>query len=211
MLSSRSILDFFGRATARCFRAATCCVLVLAVSASPAAADWLVTLEGKLIETDGPWIIDGDLVAYVDAAGDLQTLQLTDVDLEGSAETTAMKRGEAYTPDKVALAADKATGKAEAKGSSADEGGDGKPKITLYETSWCGYCRKTRKLLDSLGADFVAKDIEKSREAMAEYRKKSRGRGGVPLIDFDGKVVRGYREQDIRRLAREVEQRRAGS
>ena len=81
------------------------------------------------------------------------------------------------------------------------------PKITLYMTSWCGYCRKAGKLLEELDADFAAKDIEKDPEAAREFAAKSGGRGGVPLIDFDGEIVRGYKEQVIRQQVHELRQK----
>jgi len=168
--------NFCKRSRAWALLGALSSVLLLAQST---AADWLVTTEGEQIETDGSWIIDDELVAYVDLAGELQTIHLSEVDLAASKE------------------------KAELESASEAEGG---PKITVYMTSWCGYCRKARQLLDTLEAEYVAVDIEKDRDAAIEYRKKSGGSGGVPLIDFDGELVRGYNEQSIRRLARKVQQ-----
>ncbi len=168
--------NFCTRSRAWALLGVLCSVLLLTQST---AADWLVTTAGEQIETDGNWIIDDELVAYVDMSGELQTIQLSEVDLTASKE------------------------KAEFESASEAEGA---PKITVYMTSWCGYCRKARQLLDTLDADYVAVDIEKDREAAIEYRKKSGGSGGVPLIDFDGELVRGYNEQLIRRLALKVQQ-----
>ncbi len=92
----------------------------------------------------------------------------------------------------------------EAAGSAQAE--SEKPKITLYMTTWCGYCRKANKLLTELDADFAAKDIEKDREAALEFRQKSGGQSGIPLIDFDGEVVRGYNERLIRELVAELQE-----
>lgn len=83
---------------------------------------------------------------------------------------------------------------------------DEEPKIILYRTEWCGYCRKADKLLTDLGADFVSKDIEKDQEAAAEYQAKANGYRGIPLIDFDGEIVRGFREDTIRQQAQRVAQ-----
>ena len=80
------------------------------------------------------------------------------------------------------------------------------PKITLYMTSWCGYCRKASQLLTELDADFASRDIEKDRQAAIEFRRKSGGQGGVPLIDFDGEIVRGYNERLIRELVAELQE-----
>ena len=174
--------------------------LALASVATPAGADWLVTLQGKLIETDGPWTVAGEVLTYTDLDGVEQTLPLDGVDLEGSEETTAFKAGRPYTPAKkpAPVAATPAPA-ARAASSNGDE-----PEIVLYMTSWCGYCRKANRLLRKLDADFVAKNIEKDREAAREFREKSGGRGGIPLIDFAGQIVRGYNERLIRRHVRKL-------
>lgn len=78
------------------------------------------------------------------------------------------------------------------------------PPIVLYMTTWCPYCRKARKLLDEIGADYVEKDIEKDAEALREFQVKGKGSSSIPLIDFDGEILRGYQEEKIRKLAAEV-------
>ncbi len=177
---------------------ATLCLAAL--SARPVAADWLITLEGRMIETWGPWDIDGETLTYADASGEEQTLALDQVDLEASEETTALKAGRTYVPREEAS---EPVPPAPAKRTVTS---DDEPRITLYMTSWCGYCRKARKLLTQLDADFAAKDIEKSRQAILEFNQKSGGRGGVPLIDFDGEIVRGYDEKRIRKLVAELQE-----
>ncbi len=176
------------------------CLAILC--AQPAAADWLITLDGKLIETRGPWVIDGENLAYVDADGAEQILKVDDVDLEASEETTALKAGRTYEPaEKSRPAPFELTSPTAEAAKTGDE-----PKVTLYMTSWCGYCRKARKLLTKLDVDFAAKDIERNRKAASEFRRKSGGRGGVPLIDIDGEMVRGYNEKLIRKLVAELEE-----
>jgi mycoredoxin len=73
-------------------------------------------------------------------------------------------------------------------------------RITLYATSWCGYCRKTRELLAELGVAYVEKDVEKSAEGRKEYQAKGKGYRGVPLLDIGGTIVRGYEPEEIRSL-----------
>lgn len=143
--------------------------------AAPLAADWLVTTEGREIETEGPWTVSGETLTYVDSEGDEHSLPVADVDLEASEEMTEAKR----------------------------------PEITLYQTSWCGYCRRARALLTELGADFEVKDVEKDQRAAEEFRSKAQGYGGVPLIDFDGELLRGYSEQAIRDHVRRIEAAKA--
>lgn len=175
-------------------------ICLAALGAQPAAADWLITLEGKLIETQGPWTIDGKTLTYTDTDGVEHSLSVGDVDLEASEETTALKAGRAYTPPENTQPAPFDL----TSPTAAARAGDG-PKVTLYMTSWCGYCRKARKLLTKLDVDFAAKDIERSRKAAAEFRRKNGGGGGVPLIDIDGELVRGYNEKLIRKLVAELD------
>lgn len=73
-------------------------------------------------------------------------------------------------------------------------------QVTLYSTSWCGYCRKARSWFQANGVPFVEKDIEKDPDAQAEYRSKANGYGGVPLIDVNGTVVRGFDQRRIEGL-----------
>lgn len=76
--------------------------------------------------------------------------------------------------------------------------------VILYMTDWCGWCRKTRALLNEIEAHYEEVDIEKSDEGRREYEEKSGGRGGVPLLDIGGTIVRGYDEPRIRRLVAEL-------
>ncbi len=174
----------------------------------PAAADWLITLEGQLIETRGPWKIDDETLIYTDTDGVERRLAVDEVDLEASEETTAARAGHDWEPsekNRPAPAFELTSPTAAAREAAAPAVEE--PPIILYQTSWCGYCRKARKLLTKLDADFVAKDVEKSPKAASEFRRKNGGRGGVPLIDFDGELVRGYNEKRIRELAAKLKEK----
>ncbi len=72
--------------------------------------------------------------------------------------------------------------------------------ITLYSTSWCGYCRRARSWFQSQGIPFVEKDIEKDPEGAVEYKAKANGYGGVPLIDVNGTTVRGFDQRQVAAL-----------
>lgn len=76
--------------------------------------------------------------------------------------------------------------------------GAGEPVI-LYATSWCGYCKKARAYFKRNGVQYVEKDIERDPEAARELRAKVGGYSGVPVIDIDGKVIRGYDLPSIKR------------
>lgn len=70
--------------------------------------------------------------------------------------------------------------------------------IHLYATSWCGYCAKTRNLFQQQGVRYIEYDIEKDRAARARYNEL-KGRG-VPLVEADGRIIRGYNESLLRQL-----------
>ncbi|UYZ85011.1 hypothetical protein MTZ49_05480 [Entomomonas sp. E2T0] len=70
--------------------------------------------------------------------------------------------------------------------------------IHLYSTAWCGYCKKARNILIQSGVRYKEYDIEK--DAMAYERHKKLGGRGVPLIEANGKLIKGYNEQILKEL-----------
>ena len=69
-------------------------------------------------------------------------------------------------------------------------------KVVMYMTDWCGYCRKAREYLHSLGVDLTEYDIEKDQGKREEMRKL--GGRGVPLIDVEGIIIKGYNPERIK-------------
>lgn len=67
--------------------------------------------------------------------------------------------------------------------------------IVLYGTVWCPYCEQTRELLAANNVDYCEYDIERSAEGYRQY--ESLGGGGVPLMLFNGEVIRGYNKSEI--------------
>jgi glutaredoxin len=91
----------------------------------------------------------------------------------------------------------------EQKGQAAPEESQRKPDysgvtVVMYRTDWCGYCKQAATYVRSLGAKLVEYDIDKDPEKKAEMRKKSGGSSGVPLIDIDGTIIRGYSQGAIK-------------
>jgi glutaredoxin len=80
---------------------------------------------------------------------------------------------------------------------------DGRPRIVLYGTTWCPWCKKARKLLSALGADWVEKDTETTPGASAELDQLAGEGAGVPVIVYGVHVVRGYNEMRIKALVLE--------
>jgi len=62
--------------------------------------------------------------------------------------------------------------------------------IMFYSTSWCGDCRRSRKVFQAMGVSFVDVDIEEDPAAAEIVRKVNRGSQSVPTIIFpDGSVL----------------------
>ncbi len=172
---------------------------VLLLWASPAGADWLITLEGKLIETQGPWTIEGETLAYTDLDGQAQSLPLDEVDLEASEETTALKAGKPYVPGQhTEVRPSDPPADGPAKPTSKKNKKSKKAKIILYSDAFCPNCAPARELLRDLGVDYVEKDIARSRRAYKEYSKKAGRGGGVPIIDVDGTIIFRYNPRIVR-------------
>ncbi|HEX4953459.1 MAG TPA: glutaredoxin family protein [Thermoanaerobaculia bacterium] len=190
----------------------------------PARADWLVLGNGERIETQGPWKVEGKVVKFTHANGTLAMLRASEVDLEASrlanqppppppppsaepakksvlvlTDADVSHREPEVAPPPPSPAPGTAGAQRAAPKATRRIPG---PPVVVYTTSWCGYCKKTLRLLAQLGAPYVEKDIEKDPRANAEYRAKG-GQGGVPLIDIDGNRIEGFHDGWIReQLAR---------
>ncbi len=57
------------------------------------------------------------------------------------------------------------------------------PAITVYGAQWCSDCRRSERLLDTLGVEYLKKDVEESAEFTEEARAIS-GRTNIPVILF---------------------------
>ena len=68
-------------------------------------------------------------------------------------------------------------------------------KVVLYATDWCGYCKQTKRFLDQKGIPFKEFDIEKDTEARKAY--EALGGRGIPLIDVNGTLIRGFDPDEI--------------
>jgi glutaredoxin len=79
-------------------------------------------------------------------------------------------------------------------------------RVIMYMTSWCGYCRKAREYLHSLRVNLVEYDVEKDPSKEKEMLTKSGGTRGVPLIDVEGIIIRGYGPSEIKNA---IEKRRS--
>lgn len=69
------------------------------------------------------------------------------------------------------------------------------PRIVMYATSWCPYCARARRLLQSKGAGFEEIDLDQQPDARAEMITRS-GRRTVPQIFIDDTHIGGSDDLD---------------
>tara|TARA_Y100000758_G_scaffold9882_1_gene7541 strand:- start:603 stop:839 length:237 start_codon:yes stop_codon:yes gene_type:complete len=72
--------------------------------------------------------------------------------------------------------------------------------IKIYSTSWCGYCRNAKRLLDERGLSYDEIDIEEIGWSRDDLYDLTGGRT-VPQIVINEKPVGGY--DDLLKLDRE--------
>ncbi len=68
------------------------------------------------------------------------------------------------------------------------------PKVEIYVTSWCGYCKKAKSFFAARKIPFTIYDIEKD-DAAARRMARINPRGGVPVTVINGQVFRGFSEE----------------
>ncbi len=63
-------------------------------------------------------------------------------------------------------------------------------RLTVYGTSWCGDCARSRSLLDGRGTPYDWVDIDGDREGEVVVLRANRGSRSVPTIVFeDGSIL----------------------
>jgi mycoredoxin len=62
--------------------------------------------------------------------------------------------------------------------------------VTMYTTSWCGYCFRLKKMMQREGIDFAEVDIEADENAAELVMKANGGNRTVPTLVFpDGSAL----------------------
>ncbi len=87
---------------------------------------------------------------------------------------------------------------------SAVEGEEGRAihnvDVTIYTTSYCGYCRAAMAHFDKRGIDYLNRDVEQDEEARADYLELTGGRRGVPVIVVGDAWMQGWSQPEFDRL-----------
>ena len=64
------------------------------------------------------------------------------------------------------------------------------PSVTMYTTSWCGYCVRLKRLLDRADIDFAEVNIEYDEAAVELVIRVNGGNQTVPTLVFrDGSAL----------------------
>ena len=56
-------------------------------------------------------------------------------------------------------------------------------EIEFYGADWCGDCRRSKSLLETLGVEYEMHDVEQNKEN-AEKAQEISGRTNIPVIRF---------------------------
>ena len=75
------------------------------------------------------------------------------------------------------------------------------PNVEIYETSWCGYCKKAKDFFRSRGIDFVTYDIDRDQQARSRMQSLT-SRMAVPFVVINGQGIAGYSVAEYERALR---------
>jgi mycoredoxin len=67
--------------------------------------------------------------------------------------------------------------------------GEDDSMLTMYSTTWCGYCKRLKRQLDDAGIAFKTVDIETDPTAEQLVRDANNGNATVPTVLFDDGTV----------------------
>ncbi|GEA86134.1 mycoredoxin [Cellulomonas cellasea] len=71
--------------------------------------------------------------------------------------------------------------------------------ITMYSTTWCGYCRRLKTQLDSAGIGYTEVNIEEQPDAAAFVEQVNGGNQTVPTVVFpDGSAATNPSLADVK-------------
>lgn len=71
--------------------------------------------------------------------------------------------------------------------------------VTMYSTTWCGYCRRLKTQMDSEGIAYVEVNIEEDPAAAAFVEQANGGNQTVPTLLFqDGSTATNPSLKEVR-------------
>ena len=69
-------------------------------------------------------------------------------------------------------------------------------QVKVYSTSSCPWCQAAKDFLKANNIPFEDIDVGQNEKAAQEMILKS-GQTGVPVIDIDGKIVKGFNKRQV--------------
>lgn len=73
------------------------------------------------------------------------------------------------------------------------------PRVIIFTTPSCSFCRTAKKYLRQKGVRFKDVDVSRDSAAARDMVKRS-GQQGVPVLDIGGKIVVGFDRPKIDKL-----------
>jgi len=71
-------------------------------------------------------------------------------------------------------------------------------EITFYSAAWCGDCRRSKRLMDSLGVSYTLVDVEADQSASEKVIEINGGQRSIPVIVFkDGTHLTEPSDKDL--------------
>lgn len=68
--------------------------------------------------------------------------------------------------------------------------------VTVYSTTWCGFCHQAKKYFDSIGVTYNDINVEEDPAAAEDMVKKS-NQMGVPVIEIGEKIIVGFNKPQV--------------
>ena len=73
---------------------------------------------------------------------------------------------------------------------------DSKGEVTVYSTTWCGFCHQAKAYFDSIGVKYTDINVEED-PAAAEAMVKKTGQMGVPVIEIGNELIVGFNRPKV--------------
>lgn len=73
------------------------------------------------------------------------------------------------------------------------------PKVTIYSTPMCGYCKMTKAFFQEHNVEYTEKDISSDQALRDEAVAKSH-QMSVPIIEIDDQIVVGFQKEKLSAL-----------
>jgi glutaredoxin 3 len=74
--------------------------------------------------------------------------------------------------------------------------------VQIYTTPTCTWCKKLKDWLKKKKISFIEHDITESDKLRDDLLEKS-SQLGVPVIDIDGKIITGFKEEELEKALKE--------